>query len=230
MSDCRMRFDHKHDLGGLSVMKTWGLASSGGFVAACVTVHPGDMVEYTIQSVERSAIVFDEIDNQERRFPWESATEHAITEAETQARILDGIFAEENNQDGKRRSVLTNRIIYAAACASMQILDAGRFERLARAEKALRKLQSVTGFAFEAEIACIERLSAIKDSNLDKLTSEIRNSTQGILSREDHLDIPVGLRIHEMCSICGESIGWDSLDAAHCTRDHAFGMPSKTHS
>lgn len=218
-----MRFDHGHDLGGLSVMKTWGLASLGGYVAACVTVHPGDMVEYTIQSLERSTMVFGVTDNQQRRYPWERVTKHAITEAEAQARILDTMFAEENDQDGKKRSVLTNRIIYAAACASMQVRDPVRFERLERAKKALGKLESMTGFAFGSEIACIERLLTMEDADAETQASEIRKVTPHI-SGDRFLNTPAASRIHETCSICGESIVWDSFDTAGCAGGHSFGM------
>ena len=226
MSDCRTRFDHGHDLGDLSVMKTWGLASSGGYIAACVSLHPGDMVEYTIQSVERSTLVFAEVDNRERRFPWERDAEHDITEAEAQARILDTIFQGGNGQDGKERSVLTNRIIYAAAFATMQLGDAVRLERLERAMKALQKLESATGFAFGPEIACIESLLMMMDSDSDKQASEIRNMTQHI-NMDQYVNTPAASRIHEICSICGENIGWDGLDAASCIRGHTFGKASR---
>lgn len=225
MSDCRLRFDHGHDLGDLSVMKTWGLASAGGYIAACVSVHPGDMVEYTIQSEERSTIVFGEVDTRERRFPWEKGAEHDITEAEAQARILDTIFQGENGQDGKERSILDNKIIYAAACATMHLGDAVRLERLERAMKALQEFESATGFAFGPEIACIESL-LMMDSDSDKQASEIRNMTQKI-TMDQYVNTPAASRIHETCSICGESIGWDSLDAASCIRGHAFGTTSR---
>ena len=218
-----MRFDHGHDLGGLSVMKTWGLASLGGYIAACVTIHPGDMVEYTTQSRERSTIVFGEIDNRERPFPWERVTEHAISEAEAQVRILDTILAEGQYQREKDQSILTSRIIYAAVCASMQLRDAVTSERLEGAQKALQGLESVTGLVFQPEIACIERLLTMQDADLDMQDAESRSFPQYI-STDQFLNIPVASRVHETCSICGESIGWDSLDAAHCTRNHAFGM------
>lgn len=223
MSDCRMRFDNGHDLGGLSVMKTWGLTSLGGYIATCVTVHPGDMIEYTITSLERSTIVFGQVNDQERRLPWERAAEQTVTEAEARARIIDTIFTAETDQDGKDRSVMTNRIIYAATCASMQLWDSFRFERLERAKKALRKLESVTDFAFVLEIAYIERLLAEQDADHEMQASQIQDLTQQI-SDDISLDTPTASRIHEMCSICGESIMWDSSDAARCARGHAFGM------
>lgn len=225
MSDCRMGFDNVHDLGGLSVMKTWGLASLGGYIAACVTVHPGDMVEYTTTSLERSTILFGQVDDKERRFPWERAAEHAVTEAEAQAQILDTIFEAEHDQDGKERSVLTNRIIYAAACASMQLWAPFRLERLERAKKTFRKLESATGFAFATEISYIEHLLAEKDVGPEEQASPAQNSTQHTTDNHPLNTLRVSL-IHEICSICGESIMWDGFDAAHCAHGHAFGMSS----
>jgi hypothetical protein len=53
-------FDSRHDLGGLALAKTWGLARSpmGGFIAACVTLHPKGMIEYVTHSNESCRVVF----------------------------------------------------------------------------------------------------------------------------------------------------------------------------
>ncbi|KZF25041.1 hypothetical protein L228DRAFT_258517 [Xylona heveae TC161] len=60
IADCRAKFDTRHDLGGLSVVKVWGLSSSPGedSIATLLSTHPGDMVEYEIASLEKSTAVF----------------------------------------------------------------------------------------------------------------------------------------------------------------------------
>jgi hypothetical protein len=53
-------FDSRHNLGGLALAKTWGLARSpvGGFVAACITLHPKGMIEYVTHNNESCRVVF----------------------------------------------------------------------------------------------------------------------------------------------------------------------------
>ncbi|KAI9780963.1 MAG: putative zinc transporter msc2 [Geoglossum umbratile] len=53
-------FDSRHNLGGLALAKTWGLARSpmGGFIAVCFTLHPKGMIEYAIRSNESCRVVF----------------------------------------------------------------------------------------------------------------------------------------------------------------------------
>ena len=66
--------DRHDNLGGLSVMKIWGLASiiNDGLIVTCVSVHPGDMPEYITPSLESSTLVFasDTSDDQGSTFPW----------------------------------------------------------------------------------------------------------------------------------------------------------------
>ncbi|KAI9808431.1 MAG: hypothetical protein M1827_007250 [Pycnora praestabilis] len=59
--ESRTQFSLKYDTGGLVVSKIWGLAASpfGSQVAVCFSSHPGDMVEYSTASTEKSTIVFD---------------------------------------------------------------------------------------------------------------------------------------------------------------------------
>lgn len=53
-----MGFDSAHTLDGNSVVRKWGFASSGIQDAACITIHPSDMVEYTTGSMERCTLLF----------------------------------------------------------------------------------------------------------------------------------------------------------------------------
>lgn len=86
-------YDRRENLGGLSVMKTWGLASipNEGLVCACISTHAGDMPEYIIPSYEKCTVVFasDTSEDQLDTFPWQgipvvwdvSSTQKAILEA-----------------------------------------------------------------------------------------------------------------------------------------------------
>jgi hypothetical protein len=56
----RANFGSQHNLGGLALAKTWGLARSpmGGCIAACVTLHPSGMIEYATHNNESCRVVF----------------------------------------------------------------------------------------------------------------------------------------------------------------------------
>lgn len=60
LSNYLSHFNLTHDLGDTGVLKSWGLAISpiGGWIAACISVHPGDMVEYLTLSQQQSIISF----------------------------------------------------------------------------------------------------------------------------------------------------------------------------
>ena len=85
--------DRQENLGGLSLMKSWGLASipQDGLVTACISIHPGDMPEYVTPALEKSVIVFasDISEDRTETFPWQevpvvwdvTTTQKAITEA-----------------------------------------------------------------------------------------------------------------------------------------------------
>lgn len=64
--------DRRRNLGGLAVLKTWGLASlpNTDIVAACISIHGGDMPEYSLPSKERSTVLFASDGGQET-FPWQ---------------------------------------------------------------------------------------------------------------------------------------------------------------
>ncbi|KAL8789150.1 MAG: hypothetical protein Q9195_006971 [Heterodermia aff. obscurata] len=85
--------DRQENLGGLSLMKSWGLASipQDGLVTACISLHPGDMPEYVTPALEKSVIVFasDISEDRTETFPWQevpvvwdvTTTQKAIIEA-----------------------------------------------------------------------------------------------------------------------------------------------------
>ncbi|KAF2835688.1 hypothetical protein M501DRAFT_997843 [Patellaria atrata CBS 101060] len=63
-------FSAEHDLYGNAQAKTWGLASSplGDLIVSCVSVHPSDMVHYTVQSGQRSVIAVNKLSDQSDHF------------------------------------------------------------------------------------------------------------------------------------------------------------------
>jgi Transcription factor IIIC subunit delta N-term len=58
IEEARIEFDSNHSLDGNSRVLKWGFASSDSQDAACITLHPSDMVEYTIASMEKCTLLF----------------------------------------------------------------------------------------------------------------------------------------------------------------------------
>jgi hypothetical protein len=56
--EARMEFDSRNSMDGNSVIREWGFASSDTHCAACITLHPSDMVGYTTASLEKCTLVF----------------------------------------------------------------------------------------------------------------------------------------------------------------------------
>ena len=113
--------DRSRNWGGLSVAKTWGLASlpNNGIAGACMSVHPGDSPQYLMPSQERSTIIFAS-DVGEAFFPWQKALE--VNDAcITQETILEATFCYQRTQD-LTRSTSSDRII-KAAIAARQLLS-----------------------------------------------------------------------------------------------------------
>ncbi len=109
--------DRRRNLGGLAVLKTWGLASlpNTDVVAACVSVHGGDMPEYSLPSKERSTVLFAS-DSGQGMFPWQDVPQPAKDVSVVQKNILRKIshYDSFGNQVG---SAFSWRIFQAASAA-----------------------------------------------------------------------------------------------------------------
>lgn len=54
----RQRYSIQYELGDMSIVRTWGLATFDGWTAVAFTMHPGDVLEYTIRAEESTIILF----------------------------------------------------------------------------------------------------------------------------------------------------------------------------
>ncbi|GAM40067.1 hypothetical protein TCE0_034f12120 [Talaromyces pinophilus] len=54
----RQRYSIQYELGDMSIVRTWGLATFDGWTAVAFTMHPGDVLEYTIKAEESTIILF----------------------------------------------------------------------------------------------------------------------------------------------------------------------------
>lgn len=217
------RFDRKHELGGLSLMKTWGLASLEGYIAACITLHPGDMAEYFIPSNERAIIVFSahglkDCSANLESFSWDIDPE-VKDGIETLISILDVTFEYEQLQQAFQ-SKTDKRIIYAAVIASMLVWDKARMKRLLTAEHALVRLASLIEVDLTPEIDCLGFL--IKQSPDAKKTRAKIKEAAGFRSKEA-LSLPYMQDLLDVCSFCAQALSWESLTEASCPSGHQFG-------
>ncbi|QGA12418.1 hypothetical protein EYB26_000062 [Talaromyces marneffei] len=54
----RQRYSIQYELGDMTIVRTWGLATFDGWTAVAFTMHPGDVLEYTIRAEESTIILF----------------------------------------------------------------------------------------------------------------------------------------------------------------------------
>lgn len=218
----RDKFDRREELGGLSNIKTWGLASYDGYLAACITLHPGDMAEYYIPSQERATVVFSthglsEPSRKRDFFPWETETKLGEIAA-TQTAILDTVLAYEQRENIVP-SALSNKIIYAAIIASTLVWDTAKHERLLLAESAARRLSRTCEIDLSPEINCLNLLLS-GSQDFSSTRAQVKQVT-GCRS-EVELSSPVLRQLLDICTFCEKAISWESLTDATCVTGHPF--------
>jgi hypothetical protein len=211
------RFDRDHDLGGLALAKVWGLASIGHWIAACITLHPGDMVEYMTAADERAYIIMASmIKETDDMIPW----------ARKQCALALYPFAP--NYKGPDYSLLTEQtkrgnekvvqwIIYSVGPDTNVSHD-----RLSRqiVRAAWHDIQMFKDHNFNSPSGILENPYEIpKDA--------IRSSIEWLVPENDSLiargaisssDLP---ELQEQCIICDASIPW-TVGTAQCGGGHLF--------
>ncbi|KAL8636918.1 MAG: hypothetical protein Q9228_005747 [Teloschistes exilis] len=152
-------FDQHHDLGGLAFSKTWGVASWGSYVAACITFHPGDMVEYIMPAGERCHIVFmkedaDEDLQENANFPWQEISATSV-ERNTQT-VLQEILTKTEGQ-AVPETAIDHRILYNICCASLMLCES---QYLYLVDNILRKLSISVEGGLEAELDLVQEVES----------------------------------------------------------------------
>lgn len=218
------RYDRRNELGGFSFMKTWGLASLDRYVAACITLHPGDMPEYYIPSQERAIIVFsahgfEDLSTKLESFSWD-VDQEIEDGTKAQSTIIDTVFEYERLQI-YIQSELGHKIIYGAIIASMLIWDEARSQRLLVAERALLHLEHLVTVDLTPEITCLQSL--LTTSFLVKDAAEKVKKMTGSRSK-DELTSLAAQRLFDVCPFCAQAVSWESLTEAYCVAGHQFGM------
>ncbi|KAL9006740.1 MAG: hypothetical protein Q9188_000518 [Gyalolechia gomerana] len=209
-------FDRHHDLGGLSIAKTWGLASWGPYVASCISFHPGDMVEYTLTSGERCHIIFSLVDAagvavEDADFPWQESPPslHQGDNPDVQQKVLTILT------DQQLYGSLDRRVLYGNCCAAM--ISSGT-QNAELVEKALQHLVTSTGINLELELSL---LRATRDSQFST-ASCIERLNDMATSRVSQEGRSVWEELYDFCSICDKLVFWTSVTEASCVAGHQF--------
>ncbi|KAL4880612.1 transcription factor IIIC subunit delta N-term-domain-containing protein [Aspergillus karnatakaensis] len=206
IDDLREQFDIDRDLGGLAISRVWGLASTQGLIAAAVTLHPGDMIEYRTNAEDRVTIVFSTADGQElnvEEVPLLSGRPPTTIEfmRERSEVVLRYILREVANTGARR--ALSPKVLYAAACCA--IVQSESVELLANAHRVLKTLAATSGVDMADEMA----KCAAPGSAIEAKPARILNA--------------IGGDMFEKCEVCEAGIGWYSAQEAQCATGHIFG-------
>ena len=224
MADHLRKFDLRHDLGGLAFAKIWGLATFGMYTAACVTLHPGDMVEYTTTSTEQTTVVFgrreamDGGPSHDSHLAWPNGKVHQRDMSTVYCDIVSTFLRIPQTES----SNLCQKIAYAAACVGA--LSATFDKAIVKlSEDLFHWLAHHTGNDFDVELSLSKRLQ--KQDALGEDSNAGETAKVGISAREKECLNSNRLQgIWEMCEICGEGMGWYSVQEARCAAGHTYGM------
>ncbi|KAL8779553.1 MAG: hypothetical protein Q9213_006881 [Squamulea squamosa] len=210
-------FDRHHDLGGLSHVKTWGVASWGPYVASCITMHPNHMIEYSMTSEHRCHVLFNhEITSsgfeEDIIFPWQDTS--TTMPQETSSAVIDKILIILSEM-AILRSTPGTQILYNICCAAMVSLDTYEWHGV---EKILQGLSILNGISFEPEINVLNNMKTSRVAMPERMSqinaiTNARTEAQGPAALHD---------LYEFCSICDQLIPWQSLNEAYCISGHQF--------
>lgn len=202
----------------MSIVRTWGLATFDGWTAIAFTMHPGDVLEYTIRAEESTIVLFTPPEP-DAVFPKPadlSDERMAMKRDEVLQYILS---SSERLQPSDLRSA---RLMYAACICAINA-NYGAHEDIAKNEALLH-------LAREA----LKHLSTIFDLPVDEELSycEInRSSTDPVLGNTPKLaavlEGPVGW-VYEKCHTCfrrgkGDvGLSWLDQNTTICANGHTW--------
>ena len=221
----RAKTDRQNDYGDLTVIKFWGLVIFEKYAAICVTFHPGDMVDYLLASEERATILFSvcgtsRVITENEIFPWESDPNRSET-LSTQIAILDAILDLEM-QSKMTLGELSDKIIYAAACACMLLWDSKRMQRLLLIKNMLERLEQRIDVDLGSEINVCSQFLVSPHLTIEDVAAILGEATEA-RSKDDPY---TANNIFGVCSICATPVNWQSLSEATCSQGHRFGASS----
>jgi hypothetical protein len=220
VEEFRNRFDLDNDLSGHALAKTWGLDTHCGWITACFTLHPTDMVEYLTSSREHLTIIFSPPNQSgesgvDVRVPWPlpSVTDDAVRHARME--ILKFIL--DPDQRVYTGSPWQKKLLYAAACCTITEY-AKQAELLALSKPTLEWLSARIGVDLSVEVSYIIGAES-------QLSNASGNEIHGTIPAKTAEQLQgVGGEVFEVCEICGGGIEWYSANESQCSSGHVFGL------
>ena len=217
------RFGLANKYGHDVMLRSWGLASFNKLAAACITLHPAKMVDYTAPADGNSTILFDAGDEHGSIggvFPWQDHAQADVMEA--QREILDTIL-DQNLQKYLAINDLDLKILYTAFCGCLLLRDDKRLEGAAKILNLIESHASISLLAEQRALLSIKGSPKISDQ---ELMNVIEQMTEARVQQESSL-CPPEKAFFEPCPFCPEkqnAIPFDSFTAAYCPQRHSFGM------
>lgn len=215
IAEFRDRFDLDYDLGGYAIARTLGLTTHRGWIAACFTLHPSDMVEYITMTDERATIIFSPAEqpgstDSEIPLPWTIPTLSSDRIRNAHQRVLRFVLGLEPAKFFQ--NVWERKILYAAACCAIVI--SREDELLSLSKRALLYLANESGADLTEEISKCDTTSSPLDGEGPTMTISPKSPQK--------LQGP-GSELFEACEICGGGLEWYSDEEAQCSGGHQFG-------
>lgn len=215
IAEFRDRFDLDYDLGGNAIARIWGLASHRGWVAACFTLHPSDMVEYSTATEERTTTIFSPAEqlgrtDPEVTLPWAVPNLNSDNVKDSHRKVLHFILSLDYTK--YFQNAWERKILYAAACcATVTPFDD---ELLSLSRRALLYLAQESGADLTEEISKCETIYSLANSERSRIAIPPKSLAQ---LQE------AGSELFEACEICGSGIEWYSGEESQCSEGHQFG-------
>ena len=229
MATEKVKYGLKSNIGSDVVLRTWGVASLNDLVAACITLHPTKMIEYTAPFEGNSTIIFDTGNgdgNAKSVFPWQSSGE--VDTAKTQRSILD-TMVDQIPQRTLNSNSLDLKIAYTAFCGMLLLSDEKCLDRLQRLQAALDILDVIERHVSMDLLLERQALLSIKNTHQlsdQELSNIVRQMTLARGQDEPNIGTPEKDFL-DVCPFCPESqraIPFDDFTEAYCQQRHPFGM------
>lgn len=225
MTTEKQKFGLDKNIGNHVMLRTWGLASFNDLVAACITLHPAKMVEYTQAFQETATILVsagDDNENAKSVFPWQKSVEVDVTKA--QGYILDTIL-DQNLHKSLALNDFDLKIMYTAFCGSLLLSDVNHLQRLQSAGEILNLIEHYTNIDLQAERRALHTIKTSYPLSDQELMNTIRQMTEARAQAESRSRIPEKFLL-DLCPFCPEvqpMVPLSSFTEACCLQNHRLG-------
>ncbi|KAJ9660173.1 hypothetical protein H2198_002679 [Neophaeococcomyces mojaviensis] len=201
LKDIVAEYNSKHRLGGLFRIRFWGIVLSPDqdTEAACVTLHPWDMYEYTSNVLEKCHLVFRTVQNQST-----AAFLQQKTANEVMTSVLDFVVTELRSRT-EVISTIDQAFVRVLHAWTARNPDRSHWQAVLEASVASRS---------KSEQTVVDGSDVSGDDFID---------AQTILSKP----FPPTIAAPETCDICGTPIDMsDDSNSSNCVNGHVFSRCS----